>query len=91
MDGVAAVIFFVIIASAFAYPTASKMRLRAKMRKAPSGSRQTVDTRPGNVDTTIQRWGKAGYDLHERSERQGPPTPRSPLPIIHVILTFVKK
>jgi hypothetical protein len=91
MDGVAAVIFFVVIASAFAYPTTSKMRLRAKMRRAPSGSRQTVDTRPGNVNTTIQWWGKAGYDLHDRSEWTGPAVGRSPMPVIHVMLTFVKK
>jgi hypothetical protein len=91
VDAVAAVIFFVAIASAFAYPTVSKKRLQAKMRKAPSGSLQTVDTRPGNVDTTIQWWGKAGYDLHERSEWTGPAVGRSPQVVIHVILVFVKR
>lgn len=66
-------------------------RLRAKLKKAPSGSRQTVDTRPGNVNVTIQWWAKLGYDLHERSEWQSPPIGGGQMPIIHVILVFTKR
>lgn len=68
-----------------------RWRLKARLRKAPSGSRQTVDTRPGNVNATIQWWAKVGYDLHERSEWQSPPIGYGQMPIIHVILVFIKR
>lgn len=64
---------------------------RARLRKAPSGSREVVDALPTQVDKTILWWGKLGYDLHDRSEFQTPPKGRTQIPGVHVILTFVKK
>ena len=67
------------------------LKKRARLRNAPSGSRQVVDALPTQVDKTIMWWRKLGYDLHDRSEFQSPPTGRSQIQAFHVILTFVKR
>jgi hypothetical protein len=79
-----------LLAPSSGSPIALKMRKRARLRNAPTGSLQTIETRPGCFDKAVQRWGKLGYDLRERSEFQTPPTGRVQMPVVHVILTFVK-
>lgn len=86
-----AVIYVVVVGSIFGLPVAFTMRKRARLRNAPMGSRQAVDVRPGRVDKAVQSWGKLGYDLHDRSEFETPPTRTVRMPVIHVVLTFVKR
>ncbi len=53
-----AAIFVVVVGSILALPTASTIRRRARLKNAPTGSRQTVTARVADSGTTIQRWGK---------------------------------
>jgi hypothetical protein len=70
------------------------LRKRARLRKAPAGSRQVIIVHPTQVDATILHWGKLGYDLHDRGEVDTPGSRRlgqEDLPVRHMRLTFVKK
>jgi hypothetical protein len=68
------------------------MRKKTRLRKAPAGSRQLVDVRPGEVVKAIQEWEKLGYDLHERSQvDEIPHSPYGRMKEQRVILTFVKR
>jgi hypothetical protein len=86
---VVAAIYVVVVGSIFGLPIAFNMRKRARLRNAPTGSRQAVDVRLGGVNKAIQKWGKLGYDSHDRSEWKGPPTRTVQMPIIPVILTLL--
>jgi hypothetical protein len=55
---VEAAIFVVIVGTVLGIPAVSTMRRRARLKHAPSGSRQTVTVQVANASTTIQRWGK---------------------------------
>jgi hypothetical protein len=68
-----------------------RWRLKARLRKAPTGYRETVVTRPGNVEWTIQWWGKLGYDLRDRSEGTKPDGVSVQGSFIPVTLVFVKR
>jgi hypothetical protein len=73
-----------------------RLTRKARLRSAPTGSRQVVDVRPGNVVQAIQWWEKLGYDLHDRSDFETPASrrytnPASQMPLEHVVLTFVKR
>jgi hypothetical protein len=64
------------------------------LRNAPAGFRQVVDidwsdSNHAYVDKVILRWGKLGYDLHDRSEYKSVSGVR--IPSVHVVLTFVKR
>ena len=41
------------------------------LEECPTGSRQTVTARVAEAGTTVQRWGKLGYDLEEQSDYEG--------------------
>jgi hypothetical protein len=47
------------------------------------------DSNHAYVDKVILRWGKLGYDLHDRSEYKSVSGVR--IPSVHVVLTFVKR
>jgi hypothetical protein len=89
VDEVAEIVLLVGLVSLFMYPTALKMTRQAKLRKAPSGSRQTVTVKVMSTDDVIQRWGKLGYDLHERKDD----TSHTGLgvPMVRATLTFIKR
>ncbi|HXW79911.1 MAG TPA: hypothetical protein VEJ84_10455 [Acidimicrobiales bacterium] len=87
---VEAAIFVVVVGTILGLPAASSMRRRARLKNAPTGSRQTVTARVANADTTIQRWGKLGYDLEERSDYAGRAV-RMGVPETRATLTFIKR
>jgi hypothetical protein len=87
---VEAAIFVVIVGTVLGIPAVSTMRRRARLKHAPSGSRQTVTVQVANAGTTIQRWGKLGYDLEEQSD-YGAHTGRMGVPETRASLTFVKR
>ena len=67
---------------------------RARLRKAPTGSREVVLAHPSQVEDTIKYWEKLGYDLHDQSEVDTPGSRRTgqmDLPVRHMRLTFVKR
>lgn len=91
MDEVAEIVLLVGLVSLFMYPTALKMRQQARLRKAPTGSRQTVTVKVMLVGEVIQRWGKLGYDLHERSDFTGAAGRPLRVPQTFARLTFIKR
>jgi hypothetical protein len=87
---VEAAIFVVIIATVLALPAASTMRRSARLKHAPTGSRQTVTVRVANAGTTIHRWGRLGYDLEEQTEYAAHAV-RMGVPETRASLTFIKR
>jgi hypothetical protein len=86
---VEAVIFIVVVGTILGLPAASTMRRRSRLKNAPTGARQTVTARVAEASTTIQRWGKLGYDLEEQSDYEG--HARMGVPETRARLTFVKR
>jgi len=68
VDEVAEIFFLVVVGSIVGLPFVFSARKKAQLRKAPTGSRQTVSVKVMTVDDAVRRWGKLGYDLHEQSE-----------------------
>jgi hypothetical protein len=89
VDEVAEIVFLVGLVSLFVYPTARKRRRQARVRKAPSGSRETVAVKVMEADETILRWGKLGYNLETRNDFASR-TARG-LPTMRTRLTFIKR
>jgi hypothetical protein len=82
-------IFFVVVGAILALPATATVRRRARLKNAPTGSRQTVTARVADAGTTVQRWGKLGYDLEEQSDYAG--HARMGVPETRATLTFVKR
>jgi hypothetical protein len=72
---------------------------RRRLRKAPKGFLEIVDVEPHQVDRTIRRWARMGYDLHDRRDAEEPGLIAAPGGMVRggrsdvprVLLTFVKK
>jgi hypothetical protein len=71
------------------------LRDRPRLRKAPKGFLEVVDVQPHQVDKTIRRWRRMGYDLHDQKETQAPGVAVErvvgPADVPVVVLTFVKR
>ncbi len=91
VDEVAEIVILVGLASLLAYATTLGPRRRAQLRKAPSGSRQTVTLKVMLVGDVIQQWGRLGYDLHERSDFAGLSRGSLRVPETFARLTFIKR
>ena len=93
----AGIIFIVVVGSIFASPFSFRARKNALLRKAPTGSRQTVSVKVMTVEDAIRRWGKLGYDLHERSDYESSSVSpaasvtRIRIPEVRARLTFIKR
>jgi hypothetical protein len=90
VDEVAEIVLLAGLVSLFAYPTALKMRRQARLRKSPTGFRETVTVQAMLVDDAVRRWGKLGYDLDERRD-DVTHSPRMGVPVVRATLTFIKR
>jgi hypothetical protein len=86
---VEAAIFVVVVGAILGLPAASTMRRRARLKNAPTGSRQTVTARAADTGTTIRRWGRLGYDLEQQSDYAD--RARMGVPEVRARLTFIKR
>jgi hypothetical protein len=97
VDEVAEIVLLVVIGSIIGLPFAGSARKKAQLRKAATGSRQTVSVKVMTVDDAVRRWGKLGYDLHERSDYQASSVApaasvtRIRIPEVRARLTFIKR
>ena len=93
----AEIVLLVAIASIIVLPFAGRARKKAQLRNAPTGSRQTVSVKVMTADDAVRRWGKLGYDLHERSDYEtssvspAASATRIRIPEVRASLTFVKR
>jgi hypothetical protein len=93
----AGIIYLAVIGLIVGPPFAFRARKNARLRKAPTGSRQTVSVKVMTVDDAVRRWGKLGYELHERSDyATSSVSPASSItkiqiPEVRARLTFIKR
>jgi hypothetical protein len=93
----AGIIYLVVLGSIVGTPFAFRARKKAQLRKAPSGSRQTVSVKVMTVEDAIRRWGRLGYDLHERTDYEASSVSpassvtRIAIPEVRARLTFIKR
>jgi hypothetical protein len=69
------------------------LRDRARLRNAPRGFLEVVYVQPHQVDRTIRRRAKMGYDLHDQRKVEAPGrmVRGGSVQVPVVILTFIKK
>lgn len=93
----AGIIYLVVLGSIVGTPFAFRAKKNAQLRKAPTGSRQTVSVKVMAVEDATRRWGKLGYDLHERSDyvtssvSPASSVTRAGIPEVRARLTFIKR